>query len=130
MTFDVKWEERDGGMVVVQPSGQLDSNTYTLLEEALNPLLKPSLRVLVFDMRDLQYITSAGLRVLFKAAKTVEELGGTYLMSNLQPQIQKVFDIIKVLPSMQIFRDIEEVDAYLDAMQQKEVARQEDPSGS
>jgi len=130
MAFEVKWEEREGGMVVVQPLGQLDSNTYTLLEEALDPLLKPSLSVLVFDMRGLEYITSAGLRVLFKAAKEVERFGGTYLMSNLQPQIQKVFDIIKALPSMQIFKDIEEVDAYLDAMQQREAARQEDPSAS
>lgn len=130
MTFEVKWQEREGGMVVVQPLGRLDSNTYTQLEEALDLLVKPSTRVLVFDMRGLQYITSAGLRVLFKAAKAVEEYGGTYLMSNLQPQIQKVFDIIKALPSMQIFKDIEEVDAYLDAMQQKEAARQEDPSAA
>jgi len=123
MTFNVAWEERAEGLIVVQPSGHLDSNTYPILEDALGQLLGKATRVLVFDMEDLEYISSAGLRVLFKAAKAMEQNGGSYILSNLKPQIQKVFDIINALPSMRIFKDIEEVDAYLDVIQQREIAR-------
>ena len=38
---------------------------------------------------------------------------------NLQPQIEKVFEIIKALPDQRIFKDIEELDRYLDRMQKK-----------
>ena len=36
---------------------------------------------------------------------------------NLQPQIQKVFDILKAIPSLKVFASIEELDNYLDKMQ-------------
>ncbi len=129
MDLEVTWEERAEGMFVVQPKGFLDSNTYSILEDMLSTLIGPTTRALVFDMASLEYISSAGLRVLFKAAKAVEGLGGSYMMSNLKPQIQKVFDIINALPSMRVFESIEEVDAYLDAMQARELARlREDPA--
>lgn len=129
MALEVTWNERAEGVFVVRPLGHLDSNTYTILEDVLDKLIAPSTSVLAFDMDGLEYISSAGLRVLFKAAKAVEAQGGKYFMSNLKPQIQKVFDIIKALPSMRIFKDIEELDGYLDVMQQKEVARlKEDPT--
>ena len=36
----------------------------------------------------------------------------------MQPQIQRVFDIVKELPNLKMFKDQEEVDAYLDAIQE------------
>ena len=36
---------------------------------------------------------------------------------NLQPQIQKVFDILKAIPTLKVFANIEELDNYLDVMQ-------------
>jgi len=36
---------------------------------------------------------------------------------NLQPQIQKVFDILKAIPSLKVFASIEELDRYMDVMQ-------------
>jgi anti-sigma B factor antagonist len=129
MELDVTWEERAEGMFVVRPEGFLDSNTYTVLEDVLANLIAPSTRVLAFDMGGLEYISSAGLRVLFKAAKAVEGHGGAYVMSNLKPQIQKVFDIINALPSMRVFKDLQEVDAYLDTIQKREIARlKEEPA--
>jgi len=129
MDLDVSWEERAEGMFVVRPEGFLDSNTYTVLEDVLANLIAPSTRVLAFDMGGLEYVSSAGLRVLFKAAKAVEGHGGSYVMSNLKPQIQKVFDIINALPSMRVFKDIQEVDGYLDTIQKREIARlKEEPA--
>ena len=42
---------------------------------------------------------------------------------NLKPQIKKVFEIINALPELNVFRSIEELDAYLDKMQKKEMGR-------
>jgi hypothetical protein len=40
-------------------------------------------------------------------------------LTNLQPQIRKVFEIIQALPSLNIFESVEELDRYLAAMQRK-----------
>ncbi|MBU1232920.1 MAG: anti-sigma factor antagonist, partial [Proteobacteria bacterium] len=53
------------------------------------------------------------------AKKKLKALGGQLGLLNLQPQIQKVFDIIKALPSFQIFDSTAELDRYLTAIQKK-----------
>jgi anti-anti-sigma regulatory factor len=47
----------------------------------------------------------------------LRESGGKIVLLNLHPQIRKVFEIIKALPSEQIFESVEELDQYLDTMQ-------------
>ena len=75
-------------------------------------------------MKHLDYISSAGLRVVFKAAKTLRALGGSVALANRQPQIVKVFEIVKALPDLRVFESDEEMDDYLKAMQDK--SRQDD----
>ena len=48
----------------------------------------------------------------------MKEKGGNILMISMQPQIQKVFEIVKALPNLRMFKNWEEVDDYLDAMQE------------
>jgi anti-anti-sigma factor len=124
MSFSVTSVQREQGAWLISPAGRLDGTTAPDLERELAPLLGESPRSLVFDLRDLEYISSAGLRVFFKAMKAMKESGGTCLLTHLQPPIKKVFDIVNALPDMQIFRSIEEADAYLDLMQQKEKEKQ------
>jgi hypothetical protein len=44
---------------------------------------------------------------------------GRMVFMNLQPQIQKVFDILKAIPSLKVFASIQELDQYLDSMQKR-----------
>lgn len=62
---------------------------------------------------------SAGLRVIFKTRKLMDGRSGRFLLLNLQPQVRKVFEIIKALDGMNVFKDQEEMDDYLTAMQNK-----------
>jgi anti-anti-sigma factor len=66
----------------------------------------------------LIYISSAGLRVVFKAAKALKLAGGKLAVANRQPQIVKVFDIVKALPDLTVFSSDAEMDDYLRAMQE------------
>jgi anti-anti-sigma factor len=105
--------------------GRLDTHTYDELDRQLAPILSSSVRALVFDLAELEYISSAGIRSIFKARKAIEGRGGQVLVSNLQPQIQKVFDIVKAVPLNSIFSSTAEADSYLDLMQ-KRVVQKED----
>jgi anti-sigma B factor antagonist len=72
---------------------------------------------IVFDLADLRFISSAGLRVFSTARKQLKERGGQTSFIHMQPQIQEVFEIIKSLPGIAIFKDMEELDRYLAARQ-------------
>jgi anti-anti-sigma factor len=68
-------------------------------------------------MKELDYISSAGLRVIFKAAKQVKSAGHRLAAANRKPHIDKVFEILKALPDMAVFANDQEMDEYLDSMQ-------------
>jgi anti-anti-sigma factor len=103
-------------------NGRLETSTVAQLEQELRPVLDGSVLTLVFDLTHLAYISSAGLRVLLKAKKEVEVHGGVFLLTNLQPQIAKVFEIVKALPGFAVFQNERELEAYLDAMQRQQTS--------
>ncbi len=98
--------------------GSLDSSTADELQLCMDTELASGGDI-ILDFNDLEFISSAGLRVIFKAKKALDERGDKLYLVNLKPQIKKVFDIIKALDGMNVFRNIEEMDEYLAAMQQK-----------
>ena len=70
-------------------------------------------------MKGVNYMSSAGVRVILKAQRVIQKNKGEFSMVNLQPQIRKVFDIINALPDLTIFSSVQELDSYLDTMQKK-----------
>ena len=127
MALSVKVYEREEGVFVVALVGLLDSSTYEELEEKVTPFLMQTTRALLLDLKGLEYISSMGVSVVLKAKKAIEGFGNSFLMINMQPQIKTVFEIIKALPAIALFENIEEADAYLTEMQRraKERAREE-----
>ena len=99
--------------------GRLDTDTVADFDKEMEYLMGSAVRVLVFDMAKLDYISSAGLRSLFRAQKDLKSRGGKALMVHLQPQVKKVFEIVKTVDLETVFRNIAELDDYLDAMQNK-----------
>ena len=100
-------------------SGSLDSNTAPELQQSIDTELNDSISITIIDFRSLDFLSSAGLRVIFKTKKFMDNSGGEFLLVNLQPQIKKVFEIIKALDGMSVFKDQEEMDEYLSDMQDK-----------
>ncbi|WP_369940720.1 STAS domain-containing protein [Xanthomonas medicagonis] len=100
-------------------SGRLDTHTYQALDEALAPLLATPITTLVLDLSHLDYISSAGIRSIFKARKVLATREGRVLVVNPQPQIRKVFDVVKAVPLNEIFTSVQELDEYLDEMQRR-----------
>lgn len=119
MSLQIDINEKKPGLVEVALDGRLDTETSEQLEARLNDLLETELRAVRFNMKSLDYVSSMGIRVLFKTFKTLRQKKAMFLMSNLQPQIQKVFEIAEALPPEAIFATVEEADEYFDAMQRK-----------
>ena len=101
----------------VSIAGALNTDTAADFESRLDDVIDRRLSLTVIDMKELDYISSAGLRVIFKAAKRVKEQGNKLAAANRKPHIDKVFEILKALPGMAVFANDEEMDDYLAAMQ-------------
>ena len=126
MDLSIHIDAIDGGSRHVALAGRLDTHTYEELDRQLASALGPGVSVLVFDLARLEYISSAGIRSVFKARKVVEGRGGKVVVANLQPQIRKVFDIVKAVPMNAIFASVQEADRYLHAMPQTVLEGEDD----
>jgi anti-anti-sigma factor len=106
-------------------SGRLDSMTAPSLDQALDQVLaNPALERVVFDLGELEYLSSAGIRCFIRARKAIEPRGGKVAVVNAQPAVRKVLDIVKAIPPGGLFASVAELDAYLDEMQ-RQVREQE-----
>ena len=112
-----KGAAQNAGAVIVKLNGSLDTATAPDLEKQLAPVLAGPTKDIVFDLAQLKFISSAGLRVFASARKPLQSRGGKASFVNLQPQIQEVFEIMKSLPGVAVFKDMEELDRYLAARQ-------------
>jgi anti-anti-sigma factor len=127
MELQVRIEPPKGGQQRIAISGRIDTHTYQDLDQRLGPVLgNAQVDNLVLDLEGVSYISSAGVRSVFRARKALAARGGKVLVLNPQPQIQKVFDIVKAVPVSDVFRSTAELDAYLDKMQRKVVAGDDD----
>ncbi len=83
----------EGEKLTVALRGRLDTLTSRDLETELESLLaNPDIKVLVIDMKELEYISSAGLRVMLDAARTMEDKG-EMIVTNLCSEVMDVFSI-------------------------------------
>lgn len=109
---------KDAGAVTLKLSGSLDTATAPELENELAPLLaRNDVKNIIFDLAQLEFISSAGLRILAYASKPLQARGGQASIVNPQPQIKEVFEIIQALPGVSIFENEAEMDRYLAARQ-------------
>lgn len=91
---------RNGTELTVAVEGRLDTITSPELEKQLEPALK-GVEKLVFEMKDLKYISSAGLRILLTAMQVMEEQG-SMVLRNVCPEIMDVFEVTGFIDDLNI----------------------------
>jgi anti-sigma B factor antagonist len=97
-------ERRTGRAVVLAPAGRIDMGTADQLRDRLIPMVTAAAKAgesVVLDFSGVDYISSAGLRVLMLAAKEARASGGKIAVAALQPLVNEIFQISrfdKVLP--------------------------------
>jgi len=101
-------EQRFDDRVVLSTSGRLDSNTCEKFERTILDVIEPDIRVLVVDLCDLVYISSAGLRVLLLAAQKSKAMERDLVLCNLTAHVREVFDISGFSSIFPIYRSVEE----------------------
>lgn len=119
MSLSINRSVRSPSILTLSVAGSLDANTSSRLEVEVKEVLKGTTRSLIFDFESLEFISSAGIRVVLMAQKKLKLKGGSIIVLKMQPQIRKVFEIIKALPNATVFSSVEELDDYLAEMQKK-----------
>lgn len=85
--------EYAGDVVVAKLAGRLDSSAAASAEESLASILGNGVPRLAIDLSQLDYISSAGLRVLLVIARKVQQAHGKMALFGVRPGVGEVFSI-------------------------------------
>lgn len=92
---------------VVSVSGRVDSYTSPQLAEVLESLTSNGRYKLVLDMKDVEYMSSAGLRVLINTQKNAKRYNrGEILLANVPQRIYEALDLAGLVPLFKFFDDV------------------------
>jgi anti-sigma B factor antagonist len=86
-------ETKNRGLLIMNLKGRLDAHTSKTFEDRLIPAIDEGSKKILVDFSQLDYISSAGLRVLLLAARKLSDAGGRIALCSLKPSIKTVFDI-------------------------------------
>ncbi|MBR1636009.1 MAG: STAS domain-containing protein [Lachnospiraceae bacterium] len=84
-------KETDGNNLTIALSGRLDTTTAPELESELKGSLD-GITALIMDCKELEYISSAGLRVLLSAQKTMNKQG-SMVVRNASDAVKEIFEV-------------------------------------
>jgi anti-anti-sigma factor len=121
MPLNIKLQQIDKNKVKLILSGQINSDTWEKLDKQVTILLGKKISAMILDLAEVDFVSSAGVGAIIKAKVSLMRNYGDLAILNPQPQIRKVFDIMKLLPAMNVFTSIEELDEYLTRIQKKVV---------
>ncbi len=100
-------ENKQGEVMVFTLRGRLDSTTSPQVETMFLNSMNSGTHRLLWDFSQVDYISSAGLRIVLLAAKRLKALNGMIALCCLQPHVLEVFDIAGFSSLLPIFDSAE-----------------------
>jgi anti-sigma B factor antagonist len=91
---------------VVTVSGRIDSATAPELDRVLTSIVEAGRYRICLDLKDLEYMSSAGIKVLISTLKTCKRWNrGDLRLANMPPRISDVFDLAGLTPLFKVYPD-------------------------
>lgn len=94
--------------MVVDAKGRIDAVTAPGFEKNLSDLITRGETTLLINLQGLEYISSAGLRVILAAAKKLKEKNGKLLIAGLRGSVRDVFQLSGFYSIFRVYESIEE----------------------
>jgi anti-sigma B factor antagonist len=86
-------KKTENNYLVITLSGRLDSHTSPELAKSLEEHVEIDEKGIIFDMIDLDYISSAGLRLILNTSKFLKGKNKSFVLCQMQDHILEIFEI-------------------------------------
>lgn len=106
-------ERRQGNIVVLRPVGRINNDTSTEFQKKLLSAIGNDASAVLVDLSAVEYISSAGLRVLMVGSKQSKVTGGRLAVAELAPLVKEIFTISRFSHVVPVFETAAEAIAAL-----------------
>lgn len=100
--------EKMGEVVVLKVSGRLEINQALEMEEVINTQINDSNKLFVFDLGDVHYLSSSGIRVFIATLRQLKDMSGRLILSNLSQNVIKTLKIVELDGLFEIISSVDD----------------------
>lgn len=83
----------ENGVLIIKINGRLDAATSPSADETIKKTMEEDRNRLLFDLSDLEYLSSGGLRVILSAAKEIKRRNGKVALCCLNQYVDEIFEV-------------------------------------
>ncbi len=105
--MNIETHEQDG-VTILSIAGRMDSNSSPAIDQNIAELMGKGTKKLLLDLHAMQYVSSAGVRVVLTTAKKLKASGGTLRLCGLNDTVRQIFDLAGLSSMLPIFASREE----------------------
>jgi len=101
--------ERKKDILIVRLEGELDHHHAEEIRKSLDELLEDSsIRHLILDLRNLNFMDSSGIGVFIGRYKTISKRGGQVCITNVNPQLARILDVSGLYRILKVYNTVEQ----------------------
>ena len=109
-------KEEISGLFIIHPIGSINTITYPILKKKIDWILESWPEIILIDMKQVSYVNLRGLRVVLKTIMEMNRRGGKVYLTNLQPEIKEMFDVMNDALPKWFFESRKQMAIYHDAI--------------
>ncbi len=94
LNLSVTAKEERSGLFIIHPVGSINTNTYPILQKELEWIFESRPEIILFDMKQVNYVNFRGLRVILKTIIEMNQRSGKVYLTNLQSEIKEMFEVM------------------------------------
>ncbi|MBN1163867.1 MAG: STAS domain-containing protein [Candidatus Krumholzibacteriota bacterium] len=100
--------EENPDVSIISVRGYVDTTTSSELEESLKRLLRKSRFDIIIDLKDVNYISSAGWGIFISEIKEIRENGGDLKLASMIGDVYEVFELLEFQTILESYDSVEE----------------------
>lgn len=108
--MEINVEKKDD-VTLISITGKLDTTTAGKLDDRLNKAIDQGIANTIFSLKELAYISSAGLRVILAFAKKLNLNNNKLCFTELDGNVKEVFEISGFYSLFKVYKTIEEAES-------------------
>lgn len=99
---------KEGDIRVIELEGRLDVHLSMEVESAVNELIDAGDINIIFDLKEVKYLSSSGLRIFIAALRKLNKLNGKLKLANMNESVKRIFKVVELIDLFDIYPTVEE----------------------
>ncbi len=99
---------KEGDVRIIELEGRLDVHLSMEIETSVNEIIDSGDTRLIFDLTEVKYLSSSGLRIFIASLRRLNKLKGQLKIANMNESVRRIFKVVELIELFDIYPSVDE----------------------